>query len=334
MKIVITIIVTVVVLLGGAAGVGFYMRKHAAEAEVLAVRIEPATVGDLVEIVSATAQIQPRDKVSISARVAARIVELPFLEGAAVTAGRETEPKSPASVLVKLDSKEYEASLRSAEARQAASAAQLGVTKARVASLQSQVEAQQITLLDADRDLKRQQSLHDSGDVSQATLEAAQTKCDNMRAQIRSAQQTLESEKASLEVLTHNLEAADAEIQGQRDALTYCTITSPLDGTVTRVNAKVGELVVMGTMNNAGTVIMEVANLSVMLAVAKLDETAIAGVEKGQKAIVHIQAYPDEDFTGTVDTIALSNTEDRDGTKYYKTEILLSCRNIMPEISV
>jgi HlyD family secretion protein len=326
-KILLIVIVIVVVLGGALMGGGWYMRSRVAGDEITPVRIERAAVGDLVEIVSAPGQIQPRNKISISARVAARIISLPYLEGQQVTGGREGDPKVPASVLVELDAKEYMASLKSAEARKDGEGAQLEVSRARVASLEATVEGQEISLADARRDLKRQLALRESGDVSQATLEQAQTKCDNLEAQIRSAKQNLESEKASIKVLSHNLDAAEADIQRQRDALTYCKIESPIDGTVTRVNAKVGELVVMGTMNNAGTVILEVANLNIMLAVAKLDETTIAGVEKGQKAIVHIQAYPDEEFSGVVDTVALSSTDEaRDGTKYYKTEILLDTK--------
>lgn len=326
MKTFLTILITAIVVFGGSVGAWWYLKKRAAGEEPAAVRIEPAVRSELVEVVSAPGQIQPRNKVSISARVAARIVELPYIEGQDVTAGHEGWWKIPPSVLVKLDSKEYEAALRSAEARKASEASQLVVARARASAQQAQKEAVEVSLKDAQRDLERQLALRKTGDVSQAILDAAQTKCENLKAQIRAAAQAYEAENANLQVLKHNLDAAEADIQRQRDALTYCTITSPLDGVVTRLNTKVGELVVMGTMNNPGTVIMEVADFNTMLAVAKLDETTIAGVEVGQKAKVYIQAYPDEIFEGIVDTVALAHTEERDGTKYYKTEILLNTK--------
>lgn len=326
MKVFLAIFLTAIITFGVSAGFWWYLKKRSAAEEPVSVRVEPAAVGDLIEIVSAPGQIQPRNKVSISARVAARIEELPYIEGQDVTAGRDTEPKMPASVLVRLDSKEYQAELKSAKARKSSADSQLTAANAHVASQEAQIEDLQVSLSDAERDLNRQLALRGTGDISQATLETAQTKCEGFKARIRSAKQTLEAVKADVQVCTHNLAAADAEVQRQTDALTYCTIKSPLDGVVTRVNAKVGELVIMGTMNNPGTVVMEVADLKTMLAVAKLDETTIAGVEVGQTAIVHIQAYPDEDFTGKVDTIALANTEERDGTKYFKTEILLDTK--------
>ena len=87
----------------------------------------------------------------------------------------------------------------------------------------------------------------------------------------------------NIEVAQHQLKAADAEIARARDAVSYTTITSPIDGVVTRINAKVGELVVTGTMNNPGTMIMEVADLSQMLLVVQLDEADVGKVKAGRR---------------------------------------------------
>jgi len=91
----------------------------------------------------------------------------------------------------------------------------------------------------------------------------------------------------------------------------------------TRLNAQVGEVVIYGTMNNPGTVIMEVANLSAMLVVAQVDEADVGKLEVGQKATVHVDAYPDHEFKGVVDSIALAHTTSWTQTKYFRTEILL-----------
>ena len=105
--------------------------------------------------------------------------------------------------------------------------------------------------------------------------------------------------------------------------LSYTTITSPIDGVVTRINAEVGELVITGTMNNPGTVIMEVADLSQMLVVAQVDEADVGKLEVGQKAIIYIDAFPNREFTGVVDSIALAHDMTHTKTKHYRTEILL-----------
>jgi len=314
-----TIVIVIVVLLvvGGAIfGAGWwYFGRGAGANEQALVRLEPASRGDLVEIVSAPGQIEPKEKVSISARVSARIRELPFEEGDHVVKDK--------SVLVRLDDRDLRADLGSVSARRASQSAQIGVAKARYKAQQSKIKATGISLADAERDLSRQSALLTSRDVSQATFDAAQAKVDGLRAELESARLSLDAEAETLVAMEHNLKAADADIDKAQDALSYTTITSPIDGVVTRLNAKVGELVVTGTMNNAGTVIIEVADLSKMLVIARVDETAVANLQQGQHARVRMQAYPDEEFEGTVDLISLAHTEDRDGTRYFKTEILL-----------
>jgi multidrug efflux pump subunit AcrA (membrane-fusion protein) len=111
---------------------------------------------------------------------------------------------------------------------------------------------------------------------------------------------TLEADRTSLTVERHQLDAAAAEILRAKDNLSYTTILSPIDGIVTRMNAKVGEMVVTGTMNNMGTVILEVSDLSEMQVDAQIDETNIANVKSGQKGKVRISAFPDQLFDGVV----------------------------------
>ncbi len=133
----------------------------------------------------------------------------------------------------------------------------------------------------------------------------------------------MESAHLNLEVLKHNLEVADAGIEQASEAISNTIITSPIDGVVTRLEAEVGEMVIMGTMNNPGTVIMEVADLSTMLLVAQVDEADVGKLALGQKATVHVQAFPDEEFHGVIDSIALKHRISTTATKYFRTEILL-----------
>ena len=316
MKIFITVVVTAVVLL--AVGSGLWFARGRGEDEGTAVRIEPVARGDLVEIVSAPGLIQPKSKVSISARVAARVVELPFKEGDRVKKGE--------SVLVKLDSKDLEAQLRAVEARSAAQAAQIEMAKSQLESGKSDISALRAELTEAERDLNRQKGLHASHDVSESVVDQAQTKFDQLQARLESSVHTVEASDKNLNVMRHQLEAAKAEIVRATDNLSYTTIISPIDGVVTKLNVEVGELVVVGTMNNQGTVIMEVADLSTMLVKARVDETSIADLEVGQKAKVNVQAYEDQVFDGVVQSVALAATEEKDGSKNYKAEILLDTK--------
>ncbi len=310
MRTLIRIVVVLAVLAAGLWGAGRWWsaRAQAEGNQPATVRVEAATRGNLVEFISASGEVEPKTKVAISARVSARIVELPFKEGDHVTKGNpDAKPPMPASVLVKLDSKDLEAQLKSVEARHAAEQASLDVSRTHVVAQQARIDSLQVMLTDAKRELKRQQPLLETKDVSQSAVDTLQTKVDQQAADLAAAVASLKGEEGGLIVLAHNIEAAEAEIAKARDNLTYATITSPIDGVVTRLNAEVGEVVMTGTMNNAGTMILEVADLSQMMLQARVDETSIADVKVGQKAKVRMEAYRDRVFDGVVQSVALAN---------------------------
>lgn len=316
--------IPIVVLLAIGFGAAAWMRSGATQgADATPVRVEPVIAGNLIELVQAPGEIQPRTKVSISARVVARIKELPFIEGSKVKTG---------DVIVRLDSTDLEAALRSTEARYAAQKAQIDVEESRANAQKAQLDAAQATLFDAERDLARQKALLATGDVSQTTLDQADRHFAEQKAMTAAAAQTLASIQRNLIVVKHNLEAAEAEVTQARANLSYATIASPLDGIITRLNGKVGELVVTGTMNNAGTVIMEVADFSEILMVARVDEANIASVKPGQKARLHIQAYDTRIFDGVVETVGVAQAQTANaaqgassGTgRYFKVEIVVN----------
>ena len=288
------------------------------------VRVAGPQRGELIEFVSAPGTVEAKSQVSISARVSARILDLPFEEGEIVTKGDpDANPPVPASVLVRLDASELEASLRSTQARRDAQAAQIRVAEANIEGQRSRVTGVQATLADARRNLERQQELHAAGDVSRSALERAQVRVEEVTASLKSSQHTLKSQLLNLDVMEHQVAAADAEIAQATDRLSHTTITSPIDGTVTLLRAEVGELAMTGTMNNPGTVIVQVADLSRMLVVAVLDEADIGVVREGQRVVARMRAYPDEEFTGVVESIALVGIAGRTGNKEFQVEILL-----------
>jgi HlyD family secretion protein len=291
----------------------------------ITVRVEKAQRGELVEIVSAPGEIEPRTKVEISAKVSARVVELPFEEGDTVSGGDpDADPPILGSVLIRLDSKDLESRLRSAQASYKAQQAQLEVDKARIASRKASLEGATASLKQAERDLARQKQLLQSQDISQSTFDQTECRVDELRSQYQTAEHNLKASELNLVVLEHHLEGSLAQVEQAREALSHTTITSPIDGIVTRINAEVGEVVMTGTMNNPGTIIMEVGDLSQMLLVAEVDEADVAKLKVGQRAVVRVQAYLDKEFEGVVDTIALAHDRSGSGAKYFKTEILLN----------
>ncbi|MBN1361131.1 MAG: efflux RND transporter periplasmic adaptor subunit [Sedimentisphaerales bacterium] len=320
------IIVIVVVVLAVIGGAGFVVvkKRAGAGAKPTIVRVEAAQIGKLIEVVSAPGAIEPKINVEISAKTSGRIVELPFDEGDTVTKGNsDANAPIPPSIVVRLDSKDLESRLLSAQADRAARAAQIEVEKARIASQQANLLGQQASLEQAQRDFERQSELLASKDISQVTFDEARLKVDDLKAKYEGAKFTLEASQLNLKVLEHNLEAADASIAQAEESLSYTTITAPIDGTITRINAEVGEMVVTGMMNNPGTKILEIGDLSEMLVLAQVDESDVGKLKVGQAAQVHVQAWPDKVFPGKVRAVALSNQTGMQGSKYYETEILL-----------
>ncbi|MFG0331234.1 MAG: efflux RND transporter periplasmic adaptor subunit [Phycisphaerales bacterium] len=311
-------LILVVALLAIAAWLGPLaverIRDRLPEGEPTLVRLEEPERGDLVERVQAPGQIEPKTNVEISARVSARIVELPFDEGDRVKAN---------DLVVRLDSADLEARLKAARARRAAQDAGIRVAEARLESQRAQIDSTRAALLEAELNFDRQTGLLESRDVSQSVVDSALAAVDQLKAQLAGQEASLNADTLNLEVMRHNLEVADAEISQAEDELSYTTIRTPIDGIVTRLNGEVGEVVITGTMNNPGTVILEVADLNTMLLVAQVDEADIGALEVGQRAVIRINAYPDREFEGVVDFIALTNSTANDGSKYYRTEILI-----------
>lgn len=303
-----------------------YLKSSMGDTDTVSVRTEPVVVGDLVESVASPGEIQPLKKVGISAKVAAPIVELPFKEGQQVWG---PSPTTQASLLVQLDDKDLQAVRRSALARERAQEEQLNVAKQRIESQRATLRAAKSMLLDAERDLNRNRELVKTKDVSQSVMDTTQAKYDQQVEQYNSQDAGILADQINLKVMEQDLEAAKADLAKADEDISYTTIRSPIDGTLTALKAQVGEMVVTGTMNNAGTMILEVADLSRMLMVAHVDESQIAAVAVGQKATVRIGAYRDKTFTGEVQTVAESRSDDKtDTSRYFEAKILLDLKGL------
>jgi len=319
--IIITVITTLVVVF---VIPGIIKRKTKPSVKGVKVRIETVQRGQLIEIVSAPGEIEPKSKVEISAKVSARVVELPFEEGDTVSGpDANADPPVAGSVLIRLDSKDLESRLRSVQADYKAQQAQLEVEKSRIASQRATLQGSAASLEQAQRDFERQKKLLESQDISQSTFDQTECRVDELKSQYQTGEHNLKAAELNLIVLSYHLEGSLAQIEQAQEALSYTTIRSPIDGVITRINAEVGEVVMTGTMNNPGTIIMEVADLAQMLIVAQVDEADVGKLKVGQHAVVRVQAYPDKEFNGVVDTVALAHDRSGEGAKFFKTEILL-----------
>lgn len=277
--------VAVVVLLGGGAGAAAYFRSQSGgEVDRTGVTLTEAVIGDLTRTVSAPGTVEPRTNVEISALVSAQIVELPFSEGDRVRRG---------DVIVRLDARDLEARLEARRAQLAANEAQL-----------KGAEADEI---EASLDFERLESLFQSADISRQERDRARARMLRSRSQV--------------EVIRAQIQQARADIVAAERDLENAVIASPIEGVVTNLAAEVGELAIVGTLNNPGSVIMEVADLSDIIVRAQIDETNVADVEPGQDVSIFLHAFPDETCGGEVEFVRLKREQAADGSAFVEAEI-------------
>ena len=254
-------------------------------AEPQKVRMSKVADGAIVETVSAPGVVEPETKVDISAETSARIMELAFEEGAVVQKG---------DVVVRLDDRDL-------RARHDAVTARASGDQARLEGELARLEGPRTTLVNAQHTLERQRSLFETGDVSRQAL-------DDAEARVRDLGASLAASEKNIGALRNALTASQADIARSEQELRRATIISPLNGRLVRLNAEVGELVMVGTMNNAGTVILTIADLTHMNVVAQVAEADIARVAVGQPVEVHVNAYKGRVFKGKVTEVALQRT--------------------------
>ncbi|MEM1184694.1 MAG: efflux RND transporter periplasmic adaptor subunit [Planctomycetota bacterium] len=248
------------------------------------VRLEEAALGDLTRTVSAPGAIEPQTQVNISSQVSAKVLALPFREGQTVRTG---------DVVVRLDPQDLVARKASAEARLRSEEARLDGAKA--------------GLINARLNYERLGQLLETGDVTKSEFDGAEA--------------GFLQASSNLKVIEASIEVAKADIDQVDEDLRNTVIESPIDGVITSLNTEVGETVIVGTTNNPGSIIMQVADLSDMLLKAQVDETNIEPVAEGQKATVFINAYEDREYEGVVKRIGLQRQVSSQGTGFFIVEI-------------
>lgn len=319
MKAVIGITVSLIFLGGGGAlflgpKVNDYLSSQRQSGLGEEVEIETVAAGELVRTVSAPGSVIPKTSVNISSRVSGNLIALPFAPGDAVREGE---------ILAEIDPKELQARLSAAEARLLAEKAQLASVRASLAAEEAGLAGLRASLDNAVREYERQSELHASGDVSRAAYEAAQAERDRQESAYRSRVASIEGAKANVESAQAGVAVAQASVDEARENLGYTVIRSPITGVVTSLNSKVGETV-LGTVQNIGTTIMTVADLSEMLVEAQLSELDAPKVIEGQRVRIAVSGYRGEEFAGELRHVGLQSKASSDGTSYFDAEVLLT----------
>jgi HlyD family secretion protein len=275
--------VWVLIVLVVASGVGGYFAMRNRGEQGVTVTAETILKRDLEAIVSASGKIDPKKTVNISAQSMGRVTQLPVREGDRVKAGQ---------FLLQIDPVNAASAVRRDEA--GVNAARTGLEQTRV-----QLRSAQANLDLARMAMKRQQDLWASGLTTRETLERAQAELDVRESELRAREQEIKTRE-------EQVSQQEAGLVSSRHSLSQARFESPFDGVVTRRNVEVGENVMVGTMNNAGTVLLTIADMSVIEAEVEVDETDIPFVQLGQRAKVTIDAMPDRTFNGSVTEIGNS----------------------------
>ena len=243
------------------------------------VKVRLATVerGDITSRVSAPGRVQAASTVNISAEVPGRIEKLLVAEGDSVSRGQ---------VLLRLDDSQYRSRVAQASAALRSARANLELARARLEKIK--------------KDKERLEALRARDLASEDAVEKAATDYRVQQAQVDARREELERLKAAL--------------MDRKDDLEKTEYRAPVSGIVSRLNVKEGEIVVVGTMNNPGTVILTIADLSLMEVKAEVDETDVVQVAPGQKAKISVDALPDTSFAGTVASVGSSGRSSGRGT--------------------
>jgi HlyD family secretion protein len=269
------------------------------------VRTEQVGRRDLVSVVTASGKIEPVRKVDISADISGRVVQVLVQEGQMVNRG---------DLLIRIDPSAFAANVRRAEAS-------VSQSRAREAQARSQL-AQSRSALERAEQLSTGDQL-----ISRAELDQARTQAQVAEGELQAAR--------------FGVSQADAALSEARDQASKTTIAAPMSGRVTRLNIEEGETAVVGTMNNPGSLLLTIADLSTMQATVKVDETDVPGITAGDSASVRIDAFPGQTFPGRVTRIGNSSIQPTTGaqgseeTVDYEVEITLDTppADLRPDLS-
>jgi len=224
---------------------------------------------DLVSKVTANGKIQAQRKVDMSALVMGQIVNLAVKEGDHVKKGQ---------LLLQID--------------RAQLAAQAQGREASLEAMRHELDAAKSTAAQAKLDYERASQQHKGDILAEADMQKAKS--------------NLDTAEATLAATESRMNSTMADLAASRDSLSKTTVTAPIEGTVTSLPIKEGEVTVIGTMNNAGTQLMTISDMGSVEAVMMVDETSVPGVKIGQKAVLSIDAYPNRKFEGTVAEVGSS----------------------------
>ncbi len=278
------------VLLAAIAGFTVYQSHKG----VVTVQSGKAQRMDLVAVVSASGEIKPKTYVNIGANAFGKITKLYVREGDRVKRGQmlaQLENVQPAA-----DMDATQASLEAARTDAVAAEAALNTSMADLNRAKSDAER-------SDLDWSRAQGLYKDALISKSDYDMQKAAHQTAVAGLAQAEARVAQAKAQKESADRRINQADANLTHANDVLKKTTYQAPFDGVITNLPVREGETVVIGIQNSPGSTLMTLADMSVITAEVKVDETDIVNVQMGQPAQVTIDAIPKKFFKAVVTEI-------------------------------
>ena len=305
----------VAVAISSTVGYSIFARNRG----VVAVQAGRVVRQDLTQTVSANGEIKPKKYVNVSSNMMGRIVRLPVKEGDHVREG---------DLLVQLESIQTEADVRAAEASLDAAQTEVEGMSASIRSAEAAVTSSKAEIARAEADLSRAKQNFDRGErmskeglIAREAYDRSKADYDISAAQLNAAKARLAQAEAQLGQVLKQRDGTALRIAQQRAALTRArdqfsktTIRSTLDGVITYLPVNEGEIAIVGVQNQPGTVLMTIADMSVITAEVKVDETDIVNVKLGQEARIKVDALGDRQLIGHVSEVGNSALTRTGGT--------------------
>ena len=249
---------------------------------------------DLAAVVSASGEIKPKVYANIGANAFGKITRLYVREGDKVKQGQVLAQLENVQSSADLDG--ARASLEAARTDSQAAEAGLNTSLADLARAKSDVEKARL-------DWNRSQSLYKEALIAKSDYDSQKATWQTAEAGLVQAQAKVAQARAQKESADRHINQNQASLTHASDVLQKTTYKAPYDGIITNVPVREGETVVMGIQNSPGSVLMTIANLSVITAEIQVDETDIVSVQMGQPADVSIDAIPTQTFKAVVTEI-------------------------------
>src|ERR1035437_8029846 len=283
---IIILVVIVLVVAGVTAGTILY-----SQAGITKVATGKVTRQDLVSTVNGTGQIKPKTYVNIGATSFGRITHLYVKEGDHVKKG---------DIVARVESVQPEATVDAQQASIASSRTDIASYAAAENTAQANIAQARADLEQKKLDFDRAQALYNGQLIAKQDFDAKKAAFDVSNATLAQRIAALEQARAQTESQRGHLNQAIASQRANFDALDKTISRAPFDGLVTNVPVREGETVVVGIQNAEGSTLMTLADMSVITAEIKVDETDIVNLRLGQAADVTVDALPGKTFKGHV----------------------------------